>query len=241
MDIRELHSELDSVRFGYNVAKVNKFAYPVNDLINALRLNNYKLVLSKVNANDIRLINQLEKCGFLLKDIQLTYKYELSETLALSLTEGIKIREAQLSDKEELYQIAINSFVDYGHYSADENLDSTHCKEIYGDWIMRSYDNKVADNIIVAEINGEIAGFLSHKIHKDQFTYAVGGIGAVNPKYRNRDIFKIITISGINWAIERQCKWVEHNVLITNSPVMRSFGKLGFKPANPAITFHKWL
>ena len=239
MDIREFHSVLDSMRFGYNVAKINKFDYPVNDLISDLRLNDYKLVISKVSAKDIHLINQLEECGFLLKDIQLTYKYELSEPLPL--IEDIRIRDAQLSDKEELYQIAINSFANYGHYFADKKLNSSQCKEIYGNWIIRSYDNKVADNIIVAEINGEVAGFLSHKIHENQFRYAVGGIGAVSPKYRNRDIFKAITISGINWAIERECKWVEHNVLVTNTPVMRSFGKLGFKPENSAITFHKWL
>ena len=241
MDIKEFHSVLDSVRFGYNVAKVNTFDYPVNELINALRLNNYKLILSRVNANDINLINQLETCGFLLKDIQLTYKYECSEILPLTLHEDILIRDARLSDKEELYQIAVNSFDGYGHYSADEKITSTQCKEIYGDWIIRSYDNKVANNIIVAEINGEIAGFLSHKLQEDRCRYAVAGIGAIMPKYRNRGIYRAITISGINWAIEKQCKWVEHSVLLTNPPVMRLFSKLGFKPANSAITFHKWL
>ena len=130
MDIKEFHRALDSVRFGYNVAKINKFDYPVNDLINALKCNNYKLVLSKVNAHDIHLINQLEECGFLLKDIQLTYKYELAEPLPLSLTDDIKIRDAQLSDKDELYQIAINSFADYGHYSADEKLTKDQCNSI---------------------------------------------------------------------------------------------------------------
>ncbi len=241
MDIREFHSALDSERFGYNVAKINTFDYPVVDLLNVLKLSNYKLVLSKVNANNISLINRLEEHGFLLKDIQLTYKYELIETLSLSLTEDLTIRDARLADKEELHYIAINSFESYGHYFADEKLNSTQSKEIYGDWIIRSYDKNVADNIIVAEINGEIAGFLSHKIHHDRIRYAVGGIGAVASKYRNRDIFRAITISGINWAIENQCQWVEHNVLVTNSPVMRSFGKLGFKPANSFITFHKWL
>ena len=197
--------------------------------------------MSKVNAHDTNLINQLENCGFLLKDIQLTYKYELSENICFPLAEDIKLRTAQLSDKDELYQIAVNSFASYGHYSADEKLDNSKCKEIYGDWIIRSYDNKVADIIIVAEINGEVAGFLSHKIYENQNRYAVGGIGAVNPKFRNRDIFRAITISGVNWAIEKKCEWVEHNILITNPPVMRSFAKLGFKPADSSITFHKWL
>lgn len=241
MDIREFHSELDSARFGYNVAKINNFDYPANEIISILRKNNYKLIISKINANDISLINQLEEEGFLLKDIQVTYKYELSETYFFSLAADTTVREALLSDKDMLYQIAMESFDGYGHYAADTKIDIKHCKKIYGDWIIRSYDNNIADNIIVAEINGEIAGFLSHKIHTDQYRYAVGGIGAVMPKYRNRDIFRAITISGINWALSKNCNWVEHNVLVTNPPVMRSFAKLGFKPANSSITFHKWL
>lgn len=242
MDIKQFHSELDSMRFGYNVAKINTFDYPITELLTALRLNNYKLVLSKVNVNNIPLINKLEQAGFLLKDIQLTYEYELNEIFTLPSTKDIKIRFAQLSDKEELYQLAINSFVNYGHYCADEKLDKTQCQEIYGDWIVRSYDPHVADNIIVAEVNGEIAGFLSHKIYDNkQFRYAAGGIGAVASQHRNKDIFKIITITGINWAFEKNCQWVEHNVLITNLSVIRSFEKLGFKPTNSMITFHKWL
>jgi hypothetical protein len=241
MDITEFHSVLDSTRFGFNVAKVNEFNYPVSDLVNALKLNNYKLIMSKVSVNDNDLINELETSGFLLKDIQLTYKYDLSEARPLPLIRDVTVRDAELSDKDGLYQIAINSFEDYGHYAVDKNIDRDHCQEIYGDWIARSFNKKVADNITVAEINGEIAGFLSHKFYEDQFRYAVGGIGAVGPEFRNKNVFRAITIAGIHWAIEKQCQWVEHNVLITNPAVMRSFSKLNFKPANPAITFHKWL
>lgn len=237
----KFHSLLDTERFGYNIAKINSFEGPVKNIINELKDSNYKLILSKVNANDITLINELEQNGFMLKDIQVTYQFDLSEPIIFNLNEGIKIRNAELSDKEALYEIAMKSFENYGHYSADEKLDELKCKEIYGDWIIRSFDKQVADNILVADINGQIAGFLSHKIYINKFKYAVGGIGAVDAKYRNKDIFKAITISGLNWALTNNCKWVEHNVLVTNYPVNRSFSKLGFKTSNSFITFHKWL
>jgi hypothetical protein len=241
MDTLKYHSVLDTERFGYNIAKINSFNGSVKNIISELKNNNYKLILSKVNANDITLINELESNGFMLKDIQLTYQFELIEPIIFTPSNDVKIRNAELSDKEALYEIAMKSFENYGHYAADEKLDAIKCKEIYGDWIIRSYDKKIADNILVADINGQIAGFLSHKIYADNFKYAAGGIGAVDLKYRSKDIFKAITISGLNWALANNCKWVEHNVLITNYPVNRSFSKLGFKISNSFITFHKWL
>lgn len=241
MDISNYHSALDTERFGYNIAKINTFEFKIQDLLTELKLKNYKLILSKVNTNDIHLINELEKNGFELKDIQLTYQYELSESIPLILSEGVKIRNARLSDQEALYNIAINSFENYGHYSADVKLDQNKCKEIYADWISRSFDKKVADSIFVAAINDQPVGFLSHKIYTNGNKYAAGGIGAVDPKFRNKDVFKAIIVSGLNWAIENNCKWVEHNVLVTNYPVNRSFSRLGFKTSNSHITFHKWL
>jgi hypothetical protein len=241
MDTSKYHSILDSERFGFNIAKINIFDNPIKELLNELKVNNYKLILSKVNASDIKLINDLESNGFILKDIQVTYKYDLSKPLPVALPEDFKIRQAKISDKNALYEIAKKSFENYGHYAKDEKLDPEKCREIYGDWIVRSFDKNVADNILVADINGNIGGFLSHKIYNNDFKYAAGGIGAVDANYRNRDIFKSVTIFGLNWALENNCKWVEHNVLITNTPVNRSFGKLGFKISNSFITFHKWL
>lgn len=241
MNIAEYHSALDTERFGFKIAKVNSFDFKVNDIVSELKLNGYRLILSKVNSSNIHLINELEKNGFELKDIQLTYSYDLSDPIPLTLAEGVTIRTAEPSDQEALYNISIKSFNNYGHYSADLKLDQNKCREIYGDWIVRSFDKKVADNIFVAVVNNQPVGFLSHKIYANEHRYAVGGIGAVDQEFRSKDIFKSIIVSGINWAILNNCKWVEHNILVTNYAVNRSFSRLGFKASNSYITFHKWL
>ncbi len=241
MDILKYHSPLDTERFGFNIAKIDGFDYPIKDLLHELKRKEYRLVLTKVNADNIPLINELEQNGFRLKDIQLTYRYELIEPVVLSLSNDLTIREAKISDKEVLSIIAMKSFENYGHYSADKRLDAKKCQEIYGDWIIRSFDKKVADSILVAEINSQVVGFLSHKIYTEENKYAAGGIGAVDPSFRNKDIFRAITTAGLNWAIMNNCKWVEHNVLVTNLSVNMSFVKLGFRPSNSTISFHNWL
>lgn len=241
MDFNRYHSKLDTERFGFNIAKINEFNYPIFDMLKSLKSGGYNLIISKVNANNIKLINELEQHGFEIKDIQVTYKFTLPNHSPFTPAVNAKIRNAELSDRNVLFDIAKKSFKDYGHYSADKRLDSEKCNEIYSDWIVRSFDKQVADNILIAEIDGRVAGFLSHKIYQSDNKYAAGGIGAVDPDYRNKNVFQEITIAGINWARENNCEWVEHNVLITNYPVNRSFSGLGFKISNSFVTFHKWL
>lgn len=242
MDASIYHSKLDTDRFGFKIARINCFEGDVSELVASLGNSGYKLIISKVNTDHVRLINKLEDTGFRLKDTQVTYKYELPDCPPpLTIPSNITIRSAELADRSALYEIAIRSFANYGHYSTNEKLDQSKVKEVYGDWTLRSFDRQIADSILVAEVGEQIAGFLTHKIHKDERKWAVGGIGAVDQDFRNRDIFRAIVLSGIDWARENSCLWVEHNVLVTNYAVSRSFIKIGFKPAASVVTLHKWL
>ena len=238
-------SELDTNRFGFNVAKLNEsdFVFDPKTMIESFKDNGVKLVMAKVNANDVDLINNLEGMGFGLKDIQVTYKYDL---LNYEITKynnaNVIIRDAAKYDCHSLEEIALESFDSYGHYAADKRIPAEVCKEIYRDWILRSLDNpNIADKVIVAECDGEIAGFLSFKTHLNGSEYAAGGLGAVSPKFRNKDIFRMISLGGLNWGKQIGLEWEEHNVLITNLPVNRSFSKLGFKICNSFITMHLWI
>jgi hypothetical protein len=238
-------SELDTQRFGFNVAKVNEFDTVPENLLGLLKENHVKLVISKINANNLELINKLESLDFQIKDIQATYKLELKNFILNERLEknNITIRDAQMGDVDQLEEIAIESFRNYGHYYADKKLDPQKSNEIYGDWIQRSMkEDGVADKIILAEINNEIAGFLSFKLHnKDDYKYAAGGLGAVSCKFRNRKIFRLISLAGLFWGKEIKLDWEEHNVLITNTPIIRIFSRLGFTISDSFVTMHHWI
>lgn len=245
MELEKFLSELDTERFGFKVAKINEYLYNPKEILIFLKENDIKLVLSKIGTENMELINELEKLGFYIKDIQVTYKYGLKDYEINNNLGDINffIRDAQLGDVQQLEKIAIDSFKNYGHYYADKKLDQQKCDEIYGNWIKRSLEEKVvADKILLAEFNENIVGFLSFKIYKsNNFKYAAGGLGAVSPNYRNKNIFKMLTLAGLNWGKEKELDWEEHNVLITNYPVNRSFSKLGFKIFKSFVTMHHWI
>jgi len=244
LDIDAYISEIDTNRFGFKIAKVNDFTGNPEEFLQALRNKNVKLILSKINCDNIDLINRLESLNFRIKDFQGTYKYELKNYKPLNekATNKFLIREFQHRDTDQLIQIAEEAFVNYGHYSANKRLNPLHCKEIYKDWIKRSCeDNTIADKIFVADFNGEIAGFLSFKLHQGNFFYAAGGIGAVSHRYQKKGVFRLITQKGLKWGNEIGLDWEEHNVLLTNYPTIRSFTNTGFILSRSFTTMHCWI
>lgn len=246
MNILDYHSSLVSARFGFKIAKVSDFNNDPESILNFIKSHDYRLVISKINCENLELINKLESLGFMVKDIQVTYKYDLKnfdfDRFRSYKKSNVLLRDANYRDIEKLERIAYEAFKNYGHYSADKRLEPKKCNEIYKDWIKRSVeDNNVADKIIIAEINGEVAGFLTFKLFNGINKYAAGGLGAVAAEFRNNDIFRLITIEGLHWGKEIGLEWEEHNVLITNYPVNRSFSKLEFKINRSFLTMHYWI
>lgn len=244
MKLEEYVSLMDTERFGFKIAKVNEFNFDIREILSFLKENSVELVISKVNANDLLLINKLEDEGFRIKDIQVTYKYDLKDYKINRNHDNpnIIIRNAEISDVGNLEAIALESFKNYGHYSADNKLDKDKCNDIYKDWINRSVNNaKVADKIIVAEVDKEVAGFLSFKKNEKPPFYSAGVLGAVSKKFRNQNLFRMINIEGLNYGKEEGLEWIEHNVLITNLPVNKAYTNLGFSVYRSFITMHVWL
>lgn len=246
MNIDDYISDLDSVRFGFKVAKFDAEIVNIDALMPFMKINEVKLCICRVTLENIKALNLLEKHGFNIKDVQVTYRYDLDDSVPnLIFNKGLNIiiRDADRDDMVGIEAITRDSFNRYGHYAADIKLPSEKVGDIYCDWARRSIeDRNVADKIILAEIDNEVAGFLSFKIrNKDGLSYASGGLGCVSKKLRNQKIFRLITLAGLKWGKEINLSWIEHNVLVTNYPVNSTFSSLGFRIYKSFVTLHCWI
>lgn len=237
-------SKIDTQRFGFKVGKTNGEVFKHTPL-DKFKQEGYKLIIARVNLEDIKLINLMEDLGFRIKDTQITYKHSLSNIQNIeNFIPLVSIREFKESDTPILVQMAKDSFNNYGHYFNNSNLDKQKCLEVYADWAYNSCTNPdVADKILVAYENDILLGYLSFKIYNtpEGKKYAAGGMGAVDPNYRGRNIFPQILKKGLEWSHKTQLDWCEHNVIVNNFPVNRSMNKLGFKPSLPVVTMHCWI
>lgn len=242
MRIEDFISEIDTQRFGFRVAKINNFDFPIIDILDFLKESDFKVVISKIDSANIRLINDLEKNGFLIKDFQLTYKLVLDQHNFESKTNlNIRVRDFAINDIETLSEIAIHSFVDYGHYANNPIFDIRKVPMIYSDWVKRGcLDKHVSDKVFVAEIDNKVVGFLSLKRNPNRNNkFCTFTIGAVDEYYRNQNVMKTLISHTIFWAKETQNDWIEVNVLATNLPVIKAFSDQKFMVSNSFITLHK--
>ncbi len=232
-------SKIDSTRFGFKVGKIFK-----DTSLDVIKNNDYKMVIARVDFNDVELINRLEEIGFRIKDTQITYKHNLQNLKVYDSFEVdplITLRDFKESDTNYLVDIAKSSFNNYGHYFNNKNLDRKKCLEVYEDWAYNTCTKKeVADKIIVACKDNKPVGYLSFKIYEDSLgkRYAVGGMGAVDSKLRGANIFPRILKKGLDWSYDSNLDWCEHNVLVNNFSVNKSMIKTGFMPNKHIITMH---
>jgi GNAT superfamily N-acetyltransferase len=244
-NFREFLSPLDCARFGFGVAKVDDFTSGIDPLLDQFRAHAVKLVVSRIPSADISLLNDLEDRGFRIKDTQLTYRYSLANGTDQPYIESkdFRIRKFEPGDTDALVRVAQESFSGYGHYAADAKLDPAKCAEIYEDWARNTCrDSKVADQIVVAERDGALIGYLSFKINSaGNEKYAAGGMGAVSNEYRSLGVFSAIVRAGLRWGQEIGLAWEEHNVIAANLPVNHAFIRCGFKPSHSVVTLHGWL
>lgn len=238
-------SELDTKRFGLKVARIENFQGDPTKIISDLKKQGVKLIIARVNTDDITTINVLENMGFEHKDSQLKYFLPLinKEKENLGNNKYFKIRTVEKKDVDELTVIAKEAFYNHGHYFADPKLDREKCIEIYMDWTRRCcLDKNFADIVFVAENYNDIMGFLSYKIfYKKNSYYAKTGLGAIREKYRRKGIYTGILKYGTNWAIQSNLDREEHFVPVTNIAINNLFVKLGFKLKGSFVTLHNWL
>ncbi|KTD06808.1 hypothetical protein [Legionella jamestowniensis] len=238
-------SEIDKRRFGFNVAKVDKWESSPAEFVKQLRNDNIKLVITRLPTENIALINQLENLGFQLKDTQLTYRFDLNRLTfdSMEMPENLELREAVEADLPLIAKLAKHSFKGYGHYANNPQLDQTKVDEIYEDWAVNSFTHPdFADKFLVIASGNDIAGFLTFKlVNEVDKKYAKGGIGAVSAVYRNQGIFKLLNKAGLLWGKTLELDWIEHNALTTNYSVGRVFTSLGFYNAASYVTLHCWL
>lgn len=155
-----LRSLIDSSRFGIAVGKVQiKSCTEIQSYLDCSRAEGLDLLIARSAADNFVTVHKLEEAGFRLMDTLLYFRRPLAKP---SPQAAGFIRIARESDIDSLVAVAKVSFRDYpNHYRADRRLPRELTDAIYPDWAHQSLLDQptVADQVLVAEIDGEIAGF----------------------------------------------------------------------------------
>jgi dTDP-4-amino-4,6-dideoxy-D-galactose acyltransferase len=233
--------EWDSTFFGLRIARVEPVAVhgEAGNLVDAwCGLNQIDCVYLLADAGDQPTIDAAEAAGFKLVDIRLTLDLKLSEAALAppGVAHGV-VRAAEARDLQMLKAIARQSHRETRFY-ADGHFDPQRCDDMYEAWIERSC-NGWADRVIVAELEGLAAGYVSCHLR----TPRDGQIGlvAVESNKRGLGLGLVMLDEALRWFADQKVTSVSVVTQGRNVKAARFYQRAGFSVASIQLWYHKWV
>src|SRR5574341_1134643 len=193
--------EWDTTFFGFRVARVETDTLTptrVNLIDDWCLRNQIRCLYFLSRSDDAPTTRLAEDNGYHLADIRLTLEYRLA--LGRPSMSEIVTRLAHPSDIPVLQTIARASY-EHTRFFNDPNFPRHLCSALYEAWIAQSCSGN-SDTVLLAEINGEVAGYISCHYDKDA---AVGKIGlmAVKTEARRQGLGQALVWRAMDWFMDK--------------------------------------
>ncbi len=234
-------SKMDEARFRVRAVKVFLPAPDdVDKVLEFCRANDVKFVIARCSAQDLRVVQRMEQAGFFLTDTLVTSTRNLLKRPIPEDTPQVTIRPYRTGDEAAVQTVAAESFEGYyGHYHADPYLDQATCDKIYVDWAVQSCRSReVAHEVLIAEDEGTIVGFLTLRLNNAEQGQAV--LSGVARAAQGRGIYRSFLVQGMCWCLSQGASEMLFTTQVTNTAVQRVWTRLGIEPGYAHYTLHKW-
>ena len=209
----------------------------LSELLSFCERGSVKLLIARCVASDLAAVHAMQDNKFYLMDSLIYYERTFDEKAPASMG-SVAIRAAVPGDADRVRSVATEAFRDYtGHYHADPRLSRAASDDVYSSWAYRSCrEPGVADQVLVAERDGSIIGFLTIRFDED----AEGLLFATRPVVRGQGVGRALMIEGMASAERKGARRFVISTQVTNLRSQAVWARLGFRPAAVFYTFHKW-
>jgi dTDP-4-amino-4,6-dideoxy-D-galactose acyltransferase len=239
--INEIYRKLewDTNFFGFGVARILAKDLDEEILEAVMRQcekDRIRVLFYLANAHNATSIHLAEAHGFRFVDDRITLNFNFSKDRTQPDITEIDIRGCEEDDMAFLKEIARASFV-HDRFHFDPNFSKEICDEMRATWT-ENLCRGLADEVLVAEIENRIGGFISCEIQGEGNGHIV--LTGVAPFAQRRGVGLALTHAALRWFQDRG---VEEVVVATqgrNIGAQRLYQSAGFKTCDCAIWFHKW-
>jgi len=234
-------SAIDEARFGIRTARTSYVTVEgLSGVLDFCQANSVVLLIARCLTANTQAAQAMERYGFLLMDTLIYYERNLVKPPIPTYTGPVVVRPLQPGEEDGVKRIAGESFREYvGHYHADSRLDRTKCDEAYISWAERSCgSSEIADEVLVAELDGSIEGFLTLRFSRPQ--EGEGALFAVAPTAQGNGIGQALMIHAMEWLRSRNATRMVISTQIINIAAQKSWTRVGFEMSHAYYTFHKW-
>lgn len=228
--------EWDSQFFKMNIWKLSNpslTSAALHTELKQLHDRNAQLIywLADRKHTDQELFSNLYECH--LVDTRVTYLRKAIPVAGSNFS--ISVYDQPFPEKK-LIDLAIQSG-QFSRFRVDKNIPNSACEELYSLWITNSVNKKIAREVLVYRVDGEIVGFITvgEKNNKGDI-----GISAIDPDFRGRGIGKALFIEAINWFARNGYSEIQVVTQAANKPANKLFESCGFAADSVAYWYHLW-
>ncbi len=240
----ELHpSELDTRVFGFPVYR--SYAQTAETLAHDMEeaeAGGGRLLIARLDVANVALMQKVLLDGFLLTDVQATFRMRLTEKHVALAEATLPARLAREGEEETLVEIARRSFEGKpSHYRSDARLDKDRCDELYAEAMRTFYRGRgERQKLLVVEREGSPVGVMVVRLPEEGA--AEGSFGAIHPRARKEAlaVYRSLVLRGMMLAWERRIVQGRVSTSIRNLVVHKVLARLGYEPTGYHYTLHYW-
>jgi len=254
--VRLIDSDWDYEHFGFKVAKIDnpivinkcmpKFAEDVLvQSLNDCKKRGVRLVVSRVNGDNLTFIHALERSGFKYYENIIWAVAELSEVFDDRLDiNNISVFNPSVDDLNEIKHIAFNNQYQRGHYHCDEKISKESANSLYAQWVQSAYDT--GKLIVLVKDSSQIAGYFICEIDEKLNTYFGVKYGrlqslAIDTSFRGKGLGKKLFEGTLNILNKAGCKYVDSGYATKNHISAKLHTEHKFMSVYEEITMHLWI
>jgi dTDP-4-amino-4,6-dideoxy-D-galactose acyltransferase len=203
----------------------------------------YRYLITRVDAGDVATVQHLEAAGFRIVDAILSQYLRVAEAHAPPPSPGVSIRAVKVEDGDALARTADESFTQ-SRFHCDPFVGLARARALYRMWAS-NLARGLNDLTLIAEVDGDMVGFLSVKsvpCAPEAYGFGIGRIElvAVKESHRGRGVVRALTARLVELAPGRGWALLGIGTQASNVRAIRAYQRVGFTPGDSIFTL-RWL
>jgi len=232
----------DSDFFGCRVARADSSrltADSLEQLLQWCRTERVDWLYFLADSDDRDTVMLAESAGFHFVDVRLELELTLATRPRRQAAEraGVRIRPATAADLGALRPMAADVHTD-SRYFFDARVPTERARALYETWIERSVTSNFANVVLVAEVDGAAAAYITGRLDRDA-SASIGLIGVGEPA-RGLGIGTALVQALLDWA---ESQGAARATVVTqgrNVVAQRLYQSAGFRTRAAFLWYHFW-
>ncbi len=236
LEVHEL--DFDTRLFGAQLGSIVRTsdlpitAADLGTVLGRARREGYAHLIFRVGPEDSASIWAAEANGMRLVDIGVDSTFDLLRTPLPRQPETPWVREATTQDIATLQDLAATAFV-RSRFVTDPFFSAEANELLHRTWVKNLFGG-LAQSIFVAEIDGQVAGFVSNSVSNKEARIP---LIATNAEFRRAGVGKALVAKALNWSAEQGAALARVKTQSHNYPALALYHRAGYVVTKTELTF----